>query len=318
MSTALKPSSEERPYLDPFRYGWRYAWQPGPNGQQIRVQVPLTQADVLHPQEDDFIVQNPAHEEDCHYLKTVLAAHLADRQGVVIFRDQRIDWGVAGIAPHGPDLAVLENVPEDLPPQLGTLHVRESAARPLLVLEVTSPTTREVDLDEKVVEYDLAGVPFYAIVDRRIRNEGEELRLLAYRATDQGYVRVKPDARGWLTLEPIGLWLGTEGRHLVCRDIQGQRLLDYQEVVQAYRAEAQARKEAEARAEQERTRADAECARAEAERTRAEAERTRAEAEAQARQQAEQRALGETQARQQAEEVIRQLEAELNRLRGQS
>jgi Uma2 family endonuclease len=311
MSTALKPAPEDRPELDAFRYGWRYAWKAGPNGQQKRVRVPLTQADVLHPQEDDFIVQNPAHEEDCHYLKTVLTAHLAGRAGVAIFRDLRIDWGVAGHQPLGPDLAVLANVPEDLPRQLGTLQVRETGARPLLVLEVTSPTTRDLDLDEKVVEYDLAGVPFYAIVDRRVRNEREELRLLAYRATTQGYVRVKLDVQGWLALETIQLWLRIEDHHLVCRDEHGQRLLNYQEVVEAYRAEVQARQEAEARAEAERTRA-------EAERTRAEAERTRAEAEAQARQQAEQRAQAEAQARQQAEERIRQLEVELNHLRGQS
>lgn len=284
MSTVLKPpAGGGRPESDPFRYGWRYGWKAGPNGQQTRVRLPLTPEDVLHPQEDDFIVQNPEHEEDCHYLKTILAAHLDGRPGVAIFRDQRIDWGVAGIEPHGPDLAILENVPEQLPPQIGTLRLRDFGARPLLVVEVTSPTTREVDLDEKVVEYELSGVPFYAIVDRRVRNEAEELRLLAYRATAQGYVRVKLDAQGWLELEPIGLWLGIEDHHLVCRDGQGRRLPNYQEVVQAYRDEVQARKEAEARAE---------------------AERARAETEAQARQQAEER--------------IRQLEAELNRLRGQS
>jgi colicin import membrane protein len=249
MSTVLKPSLEGQPELDSFRYGWRYAWQSGPNGQPKCVRVPLTQADVLHPQEDDFIVQNPEHEEDCHYLKMVLAAHLSDRPGVRIFRDPRLDWGVAGIEPHGPDLAILENVPEQLHPQLGTLHLREAGARPLLVIEVTSPTTRELDLDEKVVEYDLAGVPFYAIVDRRIRADREELRLLAYRGTREGYVRVKLDAQGWLALEPIRLWLGIEDRHLICRDAQGQPLLDYQEVLQAYH-EAEAR----ARAAEERSR----------------------------------------------------------------
>jgi hypothetical protein len=230
-------------------------------------------------------------------LKTVLTAHLAGRAGVAIYRDMRIDWGVPGHQPLGPDLAVLANVPENLPRQLGTLQVKETGARPLLVLEITSPTTRDLDLDEKVVEYDLAGVPFYAIVDRRVRNEREEIRLLAYRATTQGYVRVKLDDQGWLALETIGLWLRIEDHHLVCRDEHGQRLLNYQEVVEAHRAAVQARQEAEARAE---------------------AERTRAEAETQARQQAEQRALAEAQARQQAEEKIRQLEAELNRLRGQS
>jgi colicin import membrane protein len=264
VSTLLQePLSGGQSERDPFFYGWRYVFKKGTDGKDKRVQVPLTQADVLHPQEDDFIMQNEAHEEDCHYLKTVLTAHLAGKPGIVIYRDQRIDWGVPEIEPHGPDLAVLADVPDDRNPQQGTLHLSATGARPLLVLEVTSPSTRDLDLDEKVIEYDRAGVPFYAIVDRRIRNDGEELRLLAYRATDEGYVRVRPDAQGWLALEPIGLSLGMEGSNLVCRDERGERLMDYREVTQRFRealaraqaAEARAQAEAQARqAAEERVR----------------------------------------------------------------
>jgi colicin import membrane protein len=303
MSTALKPAPEERPQLDPFRYGWRYVWKEGPNGQRKCVQVPLTPEDVLHPQEDDFIVQNEAHTEDCYYLRTVLCAHLANHPGIHVLHDHRIDWGVEGLGAHGPDFAVIEGFPANWDRSRGTFYVAEFDAHPLLVLEVTSPTTRDQDLDDKVDEYYQAGVPFYAIVDR-LYHDGERPRLLAYRAGERGYERLKPDAQGWLALEPIGLFLAFEGEKLVCRDAQGRRLLDYQETVQAYRAEVQTRQEAEARAEQERA---------------------RAEAEAQARQQAEQRAQAEAQAReaevqarQQAEERIHQLEIELNRLRGQS
>ena len=32
----------------------------------------VRQEDLLHPQEEDFIVQNEAHDEDCHYAKDVL------------------------------------------------------------------------------------------------------------------------------------------------------------------------------------------------------------------------------------------------------
>ena len=284
MSTLLaQPLQGGQSDDDPFFYGWRYVLKKDTDGKEKRVQVPLTQKEVLHPQEDDFIMQNEAHEEDCHYLKTVLAAHLAGQPGTVIYRDQRIDWGIAEIEPHGPDLAVLADVPHDRNPQQGTLHLSMSGAHPLLVIEVTSPSTRDVDLDEKVVEYDRVGVPFYAIVDRRIRNDCEELRLLAYRTTREGYVRVKLDAQGWLALEPIGLSLGIEGRNLVCRDARGERLLDYQEVVQAFRDATSRAQAAEARA-----------------------------------QAAEARAQTETQARQAAEERIRELEVEMSRLRGQS
>jgi colicin import membrane protein len=284
------PQPAPTPQEDRWYYGWRYVEQPGPDGLITTVQVPLTEEDVLHPQEDDFIVQNPAHEEDCHYLRTLLVAHLAGQAGVHVFRDLRMDWGVADIEPHGPDLAVIANVPEERPFQMGTLHLAEVAARPLLVIEVTSPTTRKADLNAKVAEYYEVGVPFYAIVDRHEGPKGELTRLLAYRATPDGYELLGPDADGWLALEPVGLALAFEGRNLVCRDAQGRRLLNYQEVVQAsQQAEARAQGETQARQQAE----------------------LHAQREAQARQQAEARA-------QAAEERIRQLEAELNRQRKQS
>src|SRR6185437_11108523 len=119
------PQPAPTPQEDRWYYGWRYVEQPGPDGLITTVQVPLTEEDVLHPQEDDFIVQNPAHEEDCHYLRTLLVAHLAGQAGVHVFRDLRMDWGVADIEPHGPDLAVIANVPEERPFQMGTLHLAE-------------------------------------------------------------------------------------------------------------------------------------------------------------------------------------------------
>jgi hypothetical protein len=284
MSTVLETSSSElTPQPDPFRYGWRYVRRPEPDGTVSAVRVPLRREDVLHPQEDDYIVQNETHEEDCDYLKAALKGHLADQPDIHVFRDLRIDWGVPDIEPHGPDLAVIANVPEDRPPLMGTLHLAGSGARPLLVIEVTSPSTREVDLDEKVDEYYDAGVPFYAIVDRWLRGGVEQVRLLAYRRAAEGYVRLTPDSQGWLALEPIGLSLAFEGRNLVCRDAQGQRVLDYVEAVRSYRErEAKVRQQAEAQIQ----------------------------TEAQARQQAEARA-------QAAEERVHRLEAELNRLRGQ-
>jgi colicin import membrane protein len=245
--TMTKP--EPSPQEDPWYYGWRYVDQIGPDGQITTVQVPLKKEDVLHPQEDDFIVQNDDHTRDCHYLKTVLDSHLADRPGVHTFFDHRMDWGIKGIEPHGPDFAVIEGCPEDWDGQRGTFCLTEFRARVLLVIEVTSPTTRDTDLDEKVDEYYQAGVPFYAIVDRQFRR-GKSLRLLAYRATPEGYVRLGPDAQGWLALEPIGLWLRFEDGRLVCRDAEGRRLHDYLEVMEEIQqAEARA-KAAEERAKQ--------------------------------------------------------------------
>ncbi len=246
------PTSQE----DPWYYGWRYVKQTGQDGQVKMVQVPLTEEDVLHPQEDDFIVQNDDHTRDCRYLETVLDAHLADRPGVHVFHDHRMDWGVEGIEPHGPDFAVVEGFPEDWDGQRGTFCLTEFGARTLLVIEVTSPTTRRGDLNQKVTEYYQAGIPYYAIVDRQFQG-GTQPRLLAYRPGERGYVLVEPDAEGWLALEPIGLWLRFEDGRLVCRDAEGRRLRDYREVMyeiqqaeQRTQAEAQAR-QAEAHARQQ-------------------------------------------------------------------
>ncbi len=61
------PRKTKKP-IDPFRLGWRYVTRRGPDGKEICEQVPLTEWDVLHPQEDDFIVTNYAHTRDLYYL----------------------------------------------------------------------------------------------------------------------------------------------------------------------------------------------------------------------------------------------------------
>ena len=51
---------------DPYFYGWRFVARPRPDGTVERVQVPLTAEDVLHPQEEDFIVQTSEHQNLVH------------------------------------------------------------------------------------------------------------------------------------------------------------------------------------------------------------------------------------------------------------
>jgi Uma2 family endonuclease len=306
------PKPEPGPQEDPWYYGWRYVEQTGEDGQVEMVQVPLTEEDVLHPQEDDFIVQNDDHTRDCHYLKTILDAHLADRPGVHVFYDHRMDWGVEGIKAHGPDFAIVKGFPENWDGQRGTFCLTEFGAHTLLVIEVTSPTTRRGDLNAKVTEYYRAGIPYYAIVDRQFQ-VGEQPRLFAYRAGEEGYVLVEPDAEGWLALEPIGLWLRFEEGRLACRDAQGRRLCDYQEVQRAYQM-TQSRLEVEIRTRQEaQARADAE-----AQARQFAALEKQVELVEQIRQHVQAHADAERARAEAAEERTRQLEAELNRLRGQS
>ena len=48
---------------DPFFYGWRFVWQKDEAGTMHQVQQPLTAEDVLHPEEDDFIMPDMVHDE---------------------------------------------------------------------------------------------------------------------------------------------------------------------------------------------------------------------------------------------------------------
>ncbi len=76
-----------------------------------------------------------------------------------------------------PDLFVLP--PDEVPKARGV----PLPVRPALVVEVTSPTTRSIDLGEKVEDYALAGIPEYWVVDperqelRVHRLEGERYRV---------------------------------------------------------------------------------------------------------------------------------------------
>lgn len=282
---------------DPFRYGWRYVRQRGPDGVVRAERVPLKKEDLLYPQEEDVVVHNPAHDQDCHYLKGALLRSTANVPGAAVFHDVRIDWGVEGVQPLGPDVSVLVGMPGDWDPRVGTLKLAELGAKPLLAVEVVSPSTRSIDLDDKVLLYYRAGVPFYAIVDSRPEEEPRQVRVLGYRATPDGYVRVPLDRRGWLWLAPVRLWLAGEGGRAVCYGEQGNRIPDFVEAIKAA-------EQAGARAEESAVLAE------EAIRGRHEAER--------ARQEAERRAAEEARARQEAEARLQALEAELRKLRGQT
>jgi Uma2 family endonuclease len=252
MSTVVESQASPPPQKeDPWRYGWRYRPEVGPDGKPQYKQVPLTQEDLLHPQEEDFIVNNGVHDDICTYLRNVLFTHFASRPDVVVLHDCRVDWGVEGVQPLGPDFSVFDNVHVPWDRMRGTFYVAEVEAKPLLAIEVTSPSTRNVDLDEKVDLYFRARIPYYAIVDPRpLAREGYEIRLMGYQI-DTGkrrkYLRDQLDERGRLWLETVALWLAAEGEQVVCFNERGERLIDLPESLRATREATLRAETAEAR-----------------------------------------------------------------------
>ncbi len=256
MSTVVGPQTPPPPAEqdDPWRIGWRYVRREGPDGQMKVERVPLHQEDLLHPEEEDFIVENPAHDDICAYLRGALLQHLAGKSGMVVLHDCRVDWGVAGVQPLCPDFSVFGNVHVPWDRNRGTFEVAALGARPLLAVEVTSPTTRDVDLDEKVDLYFRANIPFYAIVDSRPHpTGGREIRLIGYRLdtkNHQGYFRAPTDDHGRLWLETIRLWLAAVGEHVVCFNERGERLIDLPDALRAVEAATARADAAEARAKE--------------------------------------------------------------------
>jgi hypothetical protein len=168
--------------------------------------------------------------------------------------------------------------------------VAVEGVRPVLIIEVTSPRTRQTDLEKKVQQYARAGVLHYVIADAEEgKGKRRRLRLLAYRLEGGIYREVPTDPQGRVWLEPLGLWLGvaineqTGGDRLALIDPRtGLEIGDYTAI--SRRLEA------------------------------AEAELQAARKQAQA---ARKKAAAEAKARARAEELLHQAEAELRRLRGE-
>ncbi len=240
---------------DPFFYGWREVQKWLPNGNPTTERVPLTEWDVLHPQEEDFIVNDDPHDILCHFLKGALLEAFLGRDDVKVLHDHRVDWQVPGIIPHGPDIAVFDGMRSQSTGGKGTVYVKDLRARPVLVIEVTSETTRKHDLGRKVREYHLANVPFYLIVDRLQNGDRAYIELIGYRNTAAGYEVIPPDTRG-VWIPTIQLWFRAEGNTVRCTDRDGREFRDHVGVV-VQRDEAEQRAEQEKqRAEQEKQRAD--------------------------------------------------------------
>ncbi|MCI0702010.1 MAG: Uma2 family endonuclease [Planctomycetia bacterium] len=254
-ATPTRPiTSPPAPADDPYFYGWRMVPRLDERNRQTWEKVPLTPWDVLHPEEEDFIVNNDAHDRDIHYLKVVFEERVAGRAGVKVLCDHRVLWENAALGAHGPDVVVFENLNKPWNARRGTFSVKEMDARPLVIIEVTSPSTRYIDLDDKVEDYYKAGVPLYIIADRRETNDGGAfIRLLGYRTTPEGYVRIPEDAKG-VWIEALKVWIQAEGDRVVCADEHGNSIPDLRERLDAERQRAET---AEAARNAEKQRADA-------------------------------------------------------------
>ncbi len=281
---ASAPAAMPEPPADPFRYGWRYVRRELPSGELVFEPQPLTLDDVHYPQEGDFIVHSSEHERIRNYLYDALRAHLRDLPGVVVLTDVRVAWDVPGLRPLGPDIAVFGGVREWR--NWTTFNVAVEGAQALLVIEITSPETRHMDLVDKADEYAAAGVLEYVVVDLAGRERVGQILVRGYRLEGGVFVVSPQDEAGRVLLRLGALRIGVAGEDVLLFDAMGQPIGDYVQIDARLREEAAARQAAEARLREE----------------------------AVARQAAEARLREEAAARQAAEERLREAEARIREL----
>ena len=299
MSEPEKEVKEQK--ADPFWLGRRYLKEVGPDGEVQYREVPLREEDLLFPQEEDRLVVDDWHSLNLAYLRGALDILLKGRSDAKVFSDHRIDFGVEGIQPLGPDVVVFVDLNEPWDARSGTFRVAEFAARPLLVVEATSTSTRPLDLSPKVDLYQRVGVPYYAIVDDGPRGDWSPVVLRGYRATPHGYSPVEPDEKGRLWLSPLKVWRVPEGKKVFLCDANGKRLPEWEETHAAHEKAVVRIEELETVTE------EAILARQDAERDRADEARKRSDAEKREADEARKRAEAEKLA---ADEALKRIEAE--------
>lgn len=183
--------------------------------------IPLQQ-DVEYPYSDG----QPMAESDLHRDEMVDLIKALQRR----YQDQS-DVYVAGNlflyyrrgdprSVVAPDVFLVRGVPNH---QRKTYKLWEEGRVPSLVIEVTSDTTRDEDLDRKKNTYERLGVEEYFLHDP----EGDYLapRLQGHRLTNGRYRPIRSNSDGTLESRTTGLTLQIEGKNLRLIDtVTGERL----------------------------------------------------------------------------------------------
>jgi len=275
------------------------------------------------PEEDGVPLESHYHILQINLLAEVIHQHLQPRtdyfcgrnmfvyfsreqaQGIIDFVEGRSDR-----APYkGPDLFVAVGV-DGTKRRKSWLVWEEDDHFPDLIVEITSPSTKDKDTKDNLALYaKVFRTREYFWYDEEV---GE---WMGYRLVGDGYAPIEPNENGWRWSEMLGAWLGVSDapyqgwryRWLRLYDGEGRLVPTGEELAAAERQHAEAERLLRV---QEQQRAEQAIQRAEAERQRAEQERL-------LREQEQQRAEQERLLREQAEQRLAELEAELRRLRGE-
>ncbi len=268
---------------DKFYYGHRLVEDVDEHGRYDMRYVPLAEDDFLNPQHGDHFVQGTVHRGDLTSIRGSIRYALCQRTDLTVFSELKMEWPDPSWDSPAPDVSVVPNVQKPEQPR-EEFYVSAEGTQPALIVELTSPRFLRFDLYRKVFIYQQAGVDEYIIIDSGLR-EGRnsvDYTVAGYQLDNNRYRPIQPDEDGFVLSQVVNLLFGPSADRqtflVLDADTRTRILSDWE---------------------------------------RAEAETQRAEAAHQARILAEQRVKRAVAARQSAEQRLRELEAELARLRSQ-
>jgi len=227
-----EPKSERQEVLYPYD-GWRYTETTTAEGVVVSNRIGLTLYELLHPQEGYVIVQRTPHEENIGYGRSAMGTHLSDDPEAFVFAELRTDLNLPDIAPIVPDISVYFGIPEKK--DWSTFDCQKEGIFPTVVFEITSPSTRGNDFDEKYDYYCQAEIPFYVILDIEYDKDNQAIsyHLHVFQLVNGEYVAMPPNHEGRYWISPLALWLGMDDEGILCYDEQGNLLLNHTELAHA-------------------------------------------------------------------------------------
>ena len=244
--------------------GWRYELVRDARGQERSIRVPLTPEEARHPKEGYVMPERTEHETISDDLADMLRGHFDAEATVAVFRDLVFEWDHPDVRPYAPDVAIIPNV-RNPKADRGQFVVAEEGTRPICIIEIVSPSSREGDRVKKVNDYALVGVQEYVYIDHWTRKGQTVWEVTGYRLHENRYLPMLPDEDGALYCETLGLRIGVEAGQVWLEDSNtGEDLLTNLKARQALRETTerlQTETEARAAAETQAQAAQAEIAR---------------------------------------------------------
>lgn len=224
---------EARLQEDPFFYGWRWV------GDE---QMPLTEDDLLDPQEGDYVAEHTSHQWIVRKLCEILEELFVARRQleVLVGGNLKMLWRDPRVKRVAPDVVVVPGV-DDPKKDRKSFDEKKEGAHPIFVLEATSEATSRTDFDRKPRVYQQAKVAEYFLLDTLVTPWALVGRRLNP-ATGR-YRKIRPDGDGRIPSESleVSFAIGADGRSIDLFDAKtGEKLRDLH-------AEAEARRAAEER-----------------------------------------------------------------------